>query len=59
MKPLKTKQRKPESLLSEAQSTFKKRVEALGFDYHVIAATDVQDALKQTYAMMESYGFRA
>lgn len=55
-KPLKKGLRDPITLLSPAQKLFKERVEGLGFDYHVIAAFDIPDALKQTYAMMESYG---
>lgn len=58
LKPLKTKERLPEELLSDAQERFRDRVTALGFEYRIIAATDVNDALEQVYALMRENGVK-
>lgn len=58
LKPLKTKERLPEDLLSDAQERFRDRVSALGFEYRIIAATDVNDALEQVYALMRENGVK-
>lgn len=55
-KPLKTKERDPESLMSEAQKTFRDRVVSLGFEYRLIAATDENDALNQTFKILRENG---
>lgn len=58
LKPLKTKERLPEDLLSDAQVRFRDRVTALGFEYRIIAATDINDALEQTYNLLRSNGVK-
>lgn len=56
LKPLKTKERKPESLLSPSQKAFKGHVEGLGFEYHICAAESVQDALCAVYSILRDNG---
>lgn len=58
MKPLKTKERDPLSLLSDAQIKFKERVERLGFEYKIVAATDVNDALNQVFKILRCNGVK-
>lgn len=42
--------------LSPSQEAFKGRVEALGFEYRVVAAEDVDDALRQIYSLLRDHG---
>lgn len=56
LKPLKTKERIPEELLEPAQVRFRDRVTALGFEYRIIAATDVNDATQQVYKLLKENG---
>lgn len=58
MKPLKTRERHPTELLDPAQLRFKMRVEDMGFEYRIIAATDVQDALNQVWELLRENGVK-
>lgn len=58
MKPLKTRDRLPEELLEDPQIRFRDRVNNLGFEYRIIAATDENDAVNQTLALLKEHGVR-
>ena len=58
LKPLKTKELIPDTLLSRAQEKFRDRVATLGFEYRIIAATDVNHALEQIYELLRANGVR-
>lgn len=58
LKPLKTREIDPIELLSPAQLNFKNRVEDMGFEYRIIAATDVQDALNQCFSLLRENGVK-
>lgn len=58
LKPLKTKERLTEDLLSDAQVRFRDRVTALGFEYRIIAATDVNHALGLVYELLRENGVK-
>lgn len=55
-KPLKTREVHPTELLSDSQLAFKMRVESMGFEYRIIAAQNVDDALKQVYQILKENG---
>lgn len=55
-KPLKTREVHPTELLSDSQLAFKMRVESMGFEYKIIAAQNVDDALKQVYQILKENG---
>jgi len=57
-KPLKTKEKNVESLLSDKQKRFRDRVEGFGFKFRTIAATDIDDALKQVYSLLRENGVK-
>lgn len=48
--------RREDSGQSEYQKLFQARVEALGFEYHLVEAEDLNDALKQIYKIMRDNG---
>lgn len=58
LKPLKTKERDPASLLSDAQERFKTRVEGMGFEYRIIAVQNVQEALEGVYSLLRDNGVK-
>lgn len=57
-KPLKTKKRDPESLLSDEQIRFRDRVTSLGFEYRIIAAKDINDMANQIYSLLRENGVK-
>lgn len=50
--PLKTRELHPTELLNDDQVRFKKRVEEMGFEYRIIAAQNVDDAINQAYKFL-------
>lgn len=54
--PLKTKKLDPLKLLNDDQKLFKDRVEAMGFEYRIIAAQNIPDGVSQMYAILKENG---
>lgn len=58
LKPLKTRERKPEELLELPQEKFRDRVNDLGFEYRIIAAMDENDAINQVFQLLRENGVK-